>query len=77
MEQISDHLSFMADEKRNEFIVEVEQDLTIKADYDRILQVLINVTKNSIQFTENGRIWLRGRNGFKETILEIEDTGIG
>lgn len=77
MEQISDHLSFMADEKRNEFIVEVEQELTIMADYDRILQVLINVTKNSIQFTENGRIWLRGRNGFKETILEIEDTGIG
>ena len=35
------------------------------------------ITKNSIQFTENGRITLRGKAGIRETIIEIEDTGIG
>ena len=38
---------------------------------------MINITKNSIQFTENGTIILRGKAGYKETIIEIEDTGIG
>ena len=35
----------------------------IFADYDRLIQILINITKNSIQFTENGSITLRGKAG--------------
>ena len=55
----------------------MEQNVTVLADYDRLIQILINITKNSIQFTENGTITLRGKAGYKETIIEIEDTGIG
>ena len=49
----------------------------VRADYDRLVQILINITKNSIQFTENGTIWLRGRMDGPKTVIEIEDTGIG
>jgi len=38
---------------------------------------LINITKNSIQFTENGTIRLKGWLADHKTIIEIEDTGIG
>ena len=55
----------------------MERNVKIFADYDRLVQILINITKNSIQFTENGTITLRGKAGYKETIIEIEDTGIG
>ena len=41
------------------------------------MQILINITKNSIQFTENGTIWLRGKAGKDRMIIEIEDTGSG
>ncbi|AIE59214.1 sensor histidine kinase [Bacillus methanolicus] len=77
LEIIKDQLDILADEKNNRIIVEVDEDLFVYADYDRLMQILLNITKNSIQFTENGTIWLRGKASDKETIIEIEDTGIG
>ena len=44
----------------NQIHITVEPDVTVHADYDRLTQILINITKNSIQFTENGDITLRG-----------------
>ena len=40
-------------------------------------QILINITKNSIQFTENGVISLHGYERGERTVIEISDTGIG
>ena len=77
LEIIKDQLEILADEKNNIILVEVEDHVMVHADYDRLVQILINITKNSIQFTENGRITLRGKAGIRETIIEIEDTGIG
>jgi signal transduction histidine kinase len=77
LEIIQEQLSFQAEEKNIKIIVEVEPNVNIYADYDRLIQILINITKNSIQFTANGTIWLRGKLDNKETIIEIEDTGIG
>ena len=77
LEIIKDQLEILADEKYNKILVEVEDHVMVHADYDRLVQILINITKNSIQFTENGRITLRGKAGIRETIIEIEDTGIG
>lgn len=76
-EIIQEQLSLQAEEKGNSIHIEVEEGTSIKADYDRLMQILINITKNSIQFTANGSIYLRGKNGIRETIIEIEDTGIG
>lgn len=61
----------------NAIEMDVDPEVHVIADYDRLLQVLINITKNSIQFTENGCIILRGFNREDKTIIEIEDTGIG
>ena len=77
LKSFKDQLDILADEKNNKILVEVEEHVMVLADYDRIVQILINITKNSIQFTENGRITLRGKAGNRETIIEIEDTGIG
>src|SRR4051794_8487720 len=77
LEVIQDQLEILAEDKNNKIIVEVEENVRVYVDYDRLIQILINITKNSIQFTENGTIVLRGKAGYKETIIEIEDTGIG
>ncbi|WP_071394453.1 sensor histidine kinase [Bacillus tuaregi] len=77
LEIIKDQLDILADKKNNIITVESEPHVMIYADYDRLIQILINITKNSIQFTENGIISLRGKAGYKETIIEIEDNGIG
>jgi len=77
LEIIKDQLDVLAEETHNEIIVEVDEDAVIYADYDRLTQILINITKNSIQFTDNGFIILRGRIKANDTIIEIEDNGIG
>ncbi|USK33572.1 HAMP domain-containing histidine kinase [Bacillus sp. F19] len=76
-EIIKEHLFFQAEEKQVELKIDVNEEIMVYADYDRLIQILINITKNSIQFTESGTVWLRGKKGYKETIIEIEDTGIG
>jgi signal transduction histidine kinase len=77
LEIIKDQLDFLAGQKNNEIVVNAERGVMIYADYDRLVQILINITKNSIQFTESGVITLSGKASSKETIIEIQDTGIG
>ena len=76
-EIIKDQLAIQAEERNDEIVVDVENDTMVYADYDRLVQILLNITKNSIQFTENGLITLRGREAADSTVIEIEDTGIG
>ncbi|WP_442600403.1 sensor histidine kinase [Neobacillus sp. D3-1R] len=77
LEIIKEQLDILAEEKNIELIIDVDKDVMVHADYDRLVQIMINITTNSIQFTESGAIWLRGKQGKNETIIEIEDTGIG
>ncbi|WML40071.1 HAMP domain-containing sensor histidine kinase [Neobacillus sp. OS1-2] len=77
LEVIQEQLSILADEKNNRIEVEVAPEIMVNADYDRLVQILINITKNSIQFTSDGTIWLRGKTEPNWTIIEVEDTGIG
>lgn len=50
----------------------------ILADENRIKQVLINLLDNSLKFTkEGGRVDLRAYEEGGNTIIEVEDTGIG
>jgi signal transduction histidine kinase len=76
-EIIKDQLDLLAEEKGNQLLLDVDEKVMVHADYDRLVQIIMNIAKNSIQFTESGTVWLRGRVGYKETIIEIEDTGIG
>ena len=77
MQVIKEHLSLQAEDKNNEIHVDVPEEVYVYADYDRLTQILINITKNSIQFTKDGTITLRGKRIGDEVVIEIEDTGIG
>ncbi len=77
LEMTADQLQYAAAERGNTIIVSASNQLSVYADYDRLMQVLLNLTKNSIQFCEQGTIELRGYENQEETIIEIEDTGIG
>ena len=76
-EIIKAQLEDTADDRDNEILITAGPDVVVHADYDRLTQILINITKNSIQFTESGRISLRGYADEKHVTIEIEDTGIG
>lgn len=76
-EVIKEQLTFQAESKHNEIHISVPDTLRIFADYDRLVQILLNITQNSMQFTTDGRIELSGIAGDEETVIEIEDSGIG
>lgn len=76
-EIIKDQLADIAAERNNTIHITIEPDVIVHADYDRLTQILINITKNSIQFTDNGEITLRGFTQAENVVIEIEDTGIG
>ncbi|MBC1521019.1 HAMP domain-containing histidine kinase [Listeria aquatica] len=76
-EVLVEQLEPLAQLKNDKLILDIETNLLVFADYDRLTQILLNILKNSIQFTENGTITLCGRSDYKETILEITDTGVG
>jgi signal transduction histidine kinase len=77
LEVIKDHLFLQAEQKKIDLIIDVDEQSMVFADYDRLIQILINITKNSIQFTNQGSVSLRGYQTEEKTIIEIIDTGIG
>ncbi|WP_264191529.1 sensor histidine kinase [Metabacillus litoralis] len=77
LEIIKDHLYYQAEEKQIKLVIEAQKEMIIHADYDRLFQILMNITKNSIQFTDSGQILLRGWQSHHHSFIQIEDTGIG
>ena len=77
LEIIQEHMEMQAAEKGNRIETAAESGLQIYGDMDRLIQVLTNIVKNSIQFTENGLISLRVFSEPKFAVIEVEDTGAG
>lgn len=77
LEVVKEQLILQANNKNNEITIDCNKNLAVFADYDRMIQVIMNIVKNSNQFTENGQITLIGKESEDNIIIEIEDTGIG
>ncbi len=77
-----DFFKIVANKMSLEFEEQIEDDLYVFGNEDRLLQVVYNILDNSFKFTalkEKGekKVWLRLYKKDKTIILEIEDTGIG
>ncbi|HCM88707.1 MULTISPECIES: HAMP domain-containing sensor histidine kinase [Vagococcus] len=77
LETLSEQLKGKADDKNNRIIIETIEPVEVYADYDRFVQIMVNIITNAIQFTENGEIKLSVSRGYMETTVSISDTGIG
>lgn len=74
-----------ATEKRIEFSCDLDEardasgkPMTVVADFERVLQVLVNVSTNAIKFTDaGGRVKVTGRRSESWTEIAVRDTGRG
>lgn len=66
-----------AEAANDRLVLETTENVPIFADYDRFVQIIVNIIQNSIQFTENGEIRLKIEKGYLETTVTITDTGVG
>ncbi|UDM72251.1 sensor histidine kinase [Vagococcus fluvialis] len=77
LENVIEQLDKKTQEKNDQLILETIEPVDVYADYDRFVQVMVNVITNAIQFTEDGQIRIGITRGYMETIVTISDTGIG
>jgi histidine kinase len=79
VEGVTDSLGHQFEEKGVTLETEVPTDLpSVRADEDRIGQVLLNLVGNALQYTPaGGRVCLRAHREGDAVRLTVEDTGIG
>lgn len=77
LDQIKEQLSRKAAKKNINILVEAEEGLIVWADYDRIIQILINLVTNAIQFSEDSDIILQGKMQEEYSEIKVIDKGIG
>ncbi|WP_122646669.1 sensor histidine kinase [Enterococcus mediterraneensis] len=70
-------LQSKAEAAHDRLFLDTKEPVFVYADYDRFVQIMVNIIQNAIQFTEDGEIHVNIRKGYLETIIEISDTGIG
>lgn len=75
---VKEQLQQKAASKGNSIHVRVSTpDMRVYADYDRFVQILVNLTTNAIQFTDQGEIALMAHEEKGFSIIQVSDTGIG
>jgi len=74
---VKQQLNNSAVAKGNAIVLEADDQLTAYADYDRLIQILVNLGQNAIQFTENGTITFSAYKKYNSVHIDIADTGIG
>lgn len=77
LKNILTQLEGKADSANDKLILETEEAIEVYADYDRFVQIMVNIIQNAIQFTQDGEIRIYLQKGYLETIITISDTGIG
>lgn len=77
LQNIVTQLAAKAEAAGDQLILETQSEIDVYADYDRFVQIVVNIVQNAIQFTTDGKITIAIEKGYLETIIKISDTGIG
>ena len=78
LHSVKEQLETKASSKGNHIkIIMNNPNIKVYADYDRFIQIVVNLTNNAIQFTKNGEIIFEAYQKEKGTYIKISDTGEG
>ncbi|WP_236015532.1 sensor histidine kinase [Planococcus soli] len=77
LEIIQEQLYLQAKEKNDTIVINSNPGDVIYGDMDRLIQILMNIVKNAIQFTENGTISLTTHSERDHMVITVEDDGTG
>lgn len=77
LEITAETLDVLIGEKRLSLDVSCEPGVRVYGDFDRLTQVMINLVKNSIQFSDFGTIRLSAEASDDGTLLTVSDSGKG
>ncbi|MEL7649280.1 MAG: ATP-binding protein [Sedimentibacter sp.] len=78
VENVCQNMEIIAHKKNIEFELMMEDDIKIKADYDKLRRLVVILVDNAVKYTEKGKVTVSlytDKN--KKKIFSVEDTGIG
>ena len=68
----------IAESRRVNVIMQIEEPLYIKGSGDRFRQMMVNLIENAIKYSnEGGRVWVKGRKESGRIVISVKDEGIG
>lgn len=77
LDDIREQMNELAEDAGNILRIDCLDGLEVYADFDRFKQIMVNLIKNAIQFTEHGEIRVGGEKTDSGTKVFVSDTGIG
>ncbi|NLJ57554.1 MAG: HAMP domain-containing histidine kinase [Tissierellia bacterium] len=77
VENVCHNMKVIAENKKIEFIMNIEEDMIIKADYDKMRRLVVILVDNAVKYTEQGRVTVSLFTDRNRKVLLVEDTGIG
>lgn len=77
LDDLHEQMNEIAENSNNQLIIDDLKEMMVYADFDRFKQIMVNLIKNAIQFTNNGEIRVSGKKTENGTLLSVSDTGMG
>lgn len=79
IQQAVSRLKLQYEDKQVNLQVTIEPELpAVQADPERVVQVLLNLLGNALQYTPSGKkVWLHTRHTEQAIVIDIQDEGIG
>jgi signal transduction histidine kinase len=76
--EVCDSLGPLASHKKIDLAYSMPEEITLSADRDRLLQILLNLAGNAIKFTpEGGKVRIEARESSSLVLLSVSDSGPG
>lgn len=77
VENVCQSMEVLAKKKGIDFNVNIDDDIKIKADYDKIRRLVVILVDNAVKYTEQGIITVSLYTEKNKKVFTVEDTGIG
>ena len=77
VENVCQSMEVIAANKNIELVTDIEDNVMIKADYDKMRRLTVILIDNAVKYTEEGRVTVTLKTDKNKKFLIVEDTGIG
>ncbi|MDW5299822.1 MAG: HAMP domain-containing sensor histidine kinase [Sedimentibacter sp.] len=77
VENVCQNMEIIAKKKNVDFQLNLEEDVIIKADYDKIRRLVVILVDNAVKYTEKGKVTVSLYTDKNKKVFAVEDTGIG
>lgn len=77
VENVCQSMEVLAKKKGIDFTVNIEDNIKIKADYDKMRRLIVILVDNAVKYTEKGSVNVKLYTEKNKKVFTVEDTGIG